>query len=131
MYKALGFAHFRQLIFGFQRHDIGCTKDRLSKVCKSEGSTHLYNPHHLFVFLVPNKAFREHTWTNDKKHSWKQWRYGHSSLAVDGNADANLPNCAIMDNYYVDNPVWMVDLGKSVDANGVVVLTWQGSGQGN
>ena len=79
---------------------------------------------------MPNKAFREHTWTNDKKHSWKQWRYGHSSLAVDGNADANLPNCAIMDNYYVDNPVWMVDLGRSADVNGVVVLTWQGSGQG-
>ena len=80
---------------------------------------------------MPNKAFREHTWTNDKKHSWKQWRYGHSSLAVDGNADANLPNCAIMDNYYVDDPVWMVDLGKAADVNGVVVLTWQGSGQGN
>ena len=80
---------------------------------------------------MPNKAFREQTWTNDKKHSWKQWRYGHSSLAVDGNADANLPNCAIMDNYYVDDPVWMVDLGKAVDVNGVVVLTWQGSGQGN
>ena len=83
-----------------------------------------------YVFAVPNKAFREHTWTNDKKHSWKQWRYGHSSLAVDGNADANLPNCAVMDNYYVDNPVWMVDLGRSADVNGVVVLTWQGSGQG-
>jgi hypothetical protein len=35
-----------------------------------------------------------------------------------------------MDNYYVDNPIWMVDLGKEVNVNGVVVLTWQGTGQG-
>ncbi len=26
-------------------------------------------------------------------------------------------------------PVWMVDLGKKTDVNGVVVLTWQGAGQ--
>ena len=84
----------------------------------------------LTTLAVPNKAFRQHTWTNDKKHSWKQWRYGHSSLAVDGNADANLPNCAIMDNYYVDNPAWMVDLGRVADVSGAVVLTWQGAGQG-
>ena len=51
---------------------------------------------------VPNKAHSQHTWTNDKRHTWKQWKYGHSSLAVDGKENTNLPNCAIMDNYYVD-----------------------------
>ena len=35
-----------------------------------------------------------------------------------------------MDNYYVDKPVWMVDLGKSTNVNGVIVHTWQGAGQG-
>ena len=35
-----------------------------------------------------------------------------------------------MDNYYVDKPVWMVDLGKSTTVNGVIVHTWQGAGQG-
>ena len=79
---------------------------------------------------MANRAFGRSTWVNDKRHSWKEWRYGHSSLAVDGKLDNSLPNCAIMDNYYVDKPVWMVDLGKSTNVNGVIVHTWQGAGQG-
>ena len=67
---------------------------------------------------------------NDKRHTWKQWKYGHSSLAVDGKENTNLPNCAIMDNHYVDKPVFMVDLGRGTKVSGVVVLTWQGAGQG-
>ena len=82
------------------------------------------------TFKVANRAFGRSTWVNDKRHSWKEWRYGHSSLAVDGKLDNSLPNCAIMDNYYVDKPVWMVDLGKSTNVNGVIVHTWQGAGQG-
>jgi hypothetical protein len=35
-----------------------------------------------------------------------------------------------MDNYYVESPVWMVDLGKETTVNGVVAITWQGAGQG-
>jgi len=78
---------------------------------------------------VANKAYSSKTWVNDKRHTWKQWKYGHSSLAVDGKENTNLPNCAIMDNYYVDKPVFMVDLGTRTQVNGVVVLTWQGAGQ--
>ena len=48
---------------------------------------------------------------------------------MDGKENTNLPNCAILDNYYVDKPVWMVDLGRKSKVNGVVALTWQGSGQ--
>jgi len=78
---------------------------------------------------VANRAYKGHTWTNDKRHSWKQWKYGHSSLAVDGKENTNLPNCAILDNYYTDKPVWMVDIGKKSTVNGVMILTWQGAGQ--
>jgi len=78
---------------------------------------------------VENKAFSRKTWVNDKRHTWKQWKYGHSTLAVDGKENTNLPNCAIMDNYYVDKPVFMVDLGTKLQVNGVVILTWQGAGQ--
>ena len=35
-----------------------------------------------------------------------------------------------MDNYYVDKPVFMVDLGSKLQVAGVVILTWQGAGQG-
>jgi len=78
---------------------------------------------------IPNKAFQGKTWVNDKRHTWKQWKYGHSSLAVDGNENTNLPNCGIMDNFYVDKPVFMVDLGSNTEVNGVVIMTWQGAGQ--
>lgn len=78
---------------------------------------------------VANKAFDHETWVNDKRHDWKEWRYGHSSLAVDGKLDTSLSNCAIMDNYYVEQPVWMVDLGKKTNVNGIIALTWQGAGQ--
>merc|ERR1712080_814226 len=30
---------------------------------------------------VSNKAYNRKTWVNDKRHTWKQWRYGHSTLA--------------------------------------------------
>ena len=67
--------------------------------------------------LVANKAFKQTTWVNDKRH-WKDWRYGHSSLAVDGDFDDSLHNCAILDNFYEENPVWMVDLGRERIING-------------
>ena len=35
-----------------------------------------------------------------------------------------------MDNYYVDKPLWRVDLGTKNTINGAVILTWQGAGQG-
>ncbi len=82
------------------------------------------------LISVPNKAFGCDTWTNDRRQSWKQWRYGHSSLATDGSDSADLADCAIMDNYYVEVPVFRVDLGEARRVRGVVVVTWQGKGQG-
>lgn len=85
-----------------------------------------------FVALaVENLAYHHNTWLNDKRHLWKDWKYGRASLAVDGDSDATLHRCAILDNYFVENPVWMVDLGKKHNINGVVIATWQGKGQGN
>lgn len=83
-----------------------------------------------YTFSVANKAFNKDTWVNDKRHMWKEWRYGHSSLAVDGDVDDSLHNCAILDNYYEEFPVWMVDLGSDQVINGIVITTWQGKGQG-
>jgi hypothetical protein len=54
---------------------------------------------------VENKAYSRHTWTNDKRHTWTKWKYGHSSLSVDGKENTNLPNCAILDNYDVDKVI--------------------------
>lgn len=78
---------------------------------------------------MENLAYHHNTWLNDKRHLWKDWKYGRASLAVDGDSDATLHRCAILDNYFVENPVWMVDLGKKHNINGVVIATWQGKGQ--
>jgi len=90
----------------------------------------------LHFFAVANRAYGRPTWTNDKRHSWEQWRYGHASLAVDGRDGEDqrggqaLSDCAIMDNYYVEEPVLRVDLGRHQRVRGVAVATWQGKGQG-
>ncbi|XP_050712876.1 lactadherin-like isoform X1 [Eriocheir sinensis] len=78
---------------------------------------------------VENIAYKGSTWVNDKRHSWSDWNYGPASLAVDGNQDTTLQSCAVIDNDSVDEPVWMVDLGKRQQVRGLVLLTWQGRGQ--
>ncbi len=83
---------------------------------------------------MANKAFKGETWVNDGRGraAAAQWRFGHSSLAVDGNMDTQLANCAILDNYRgaSEAPLWRVDLGKTQRVRGVLILTWQGKGQG-
>lgn len=39
-------------------------------------------------------------------------------------------SCTILDNFYVEKPIWMVDLGDKRKISGVIVVTWQGKGQG-
>ena len=80
--------------------------------------------------LVENLAWKKEVWSNDKKHLWKDWKYGHASMAVDGIDSTLLPQCAVMDNYYAETPIWMVDLGRKEELTGIVVTTWQGDGQG-
>ncbi|XP_043217776.1 lactadherin-like [Amphibalanus amphitrite] len=80
---------------------------------------------------MENLAYQRPTWVNDKRQSWKDWTYGNSKLAVDGDESHHLNKCAILDNYYVDNPVWMVDLGRRRKMNGVVLALWDGKGEDN
>ena len=56
--------------------------------------------------------------------------HGHAARAVDGVADNTLHSCMILDNFYVEKPIWMVDLGRKATINGVVIVTWQGKNQG-
>ena len=66
-----------------------------------------------------------------KRHVRNQWTYGQASRAVDGDIRSSLPSCTLLDNYYVDKPVWMVDLGARTLVSGVVIITWQSSEQPN
>ena len=82
-------------------------------------------------------------WTNEKKPG-EGWFHknsltprsfisliqeGHPSLAVDGDEDTSLHNCAIMDNYYTERPTLVINLGKLTSIGGLVIKTWQGKGQ--
>lgn len=38
--------------------------------------------------------------------------------------------CTVLDNFYVERPVWMVDLGKKTTVSGVIIFTWPGNPNG-
>jgi len=60
-----------------------------------------------------------------KRHVRSQWTHGQASRAVDGDLQPSLHSCTLLDNFYVDKPVWMVDLGTQTVVSGVVIVTWQ------
>ena len=74
--------------------------------------------------FVSNKRQTQH-----KRHVRNQWTHGHAARAVDGDADQTLHSCTLLDNFYVDKPIWMVDLVEKTKVSGVIVYTWQGKGE--
>jgi hypothetical protein len=48
-----------------------------------------------------------------------------------GSTTAGLNSCTVLDNFYVDRPIWMVDLGKKMKVSGVIILTWLGKDAGD
>ena len=62
-----------------------------------------------------------------KRHVRNQWTHGQAPRAVDGDIKPSLRTCTLLDNFYVDKPVWMVDLGSTTVVSGVVIVTWQSS----
>jgi len=88
------------------------------------------------MFLaVENVAFQKSSWINNrrqyKRHVRSRWLRGHASRAVDGDVTASVHSCTVLDNYYVDRPTWMVDLGQRTKVAGVKIITWQGKQTGN
>lgn len=82
---------------------------------------------------VENLAFKKESWINNrrqlKRHIRNQWMHGHAARAVDGQTDHGLTSCTVLDNFYVDRPVWMVDLGKKTRISGLMIMTWLGKEQ--
>ncbi|CAF0938475.1 unnamed protein product [Adineta steineri] len=86
---------------------------------------------------IENMAYGKRTWTNDRNHrlqknindrvKYRSTREtnGDSSLAVDGIEEPlEWSKCATIDNYFVDKPLWMVDLGRGKNVAGVMLRTW-------
>lgn len=100
---------------------------------------HLRLNYYLFISLVENLAFKKETWLNKERHR-KRALNGHevdvilsqklAEKAVDGVITNDINNCAILDNYYDDEPQLTIDLGARRDVSGVTVYTWQGQQDG-
>ena len=75
---------------------------------------------------MPNLSYHRTTWINDKRHSWTNWEFGNSNYAVDGFGDyeKSMQKCALLDNYFVETPIWMVDLTEVVAIHGVIIVSW-------
>ena len=86
---------------------------------------------HLLALTVANLALHKESFVSNrrqyKRHVRNQWTHGQASRAVDGDLQASLHSCTLLDNFYVDKPVWMVDLGSRTVVSGVVIVTWQAS----
>jgi len=91
------------------------------------------------IFVVENLAFKKETWLNKERHR-KRALDGHevdvilsqklAEKAVDGVTVNDINSCAILDNYYDDEPQLTIDLGSRRDVSGVTIVTWQGQQDG-
>ena len=45
--------------------------------------------------------------------------------------DSGIHSCTVLDNFYVETPVFMVDLGKKTTVSGVIIITWPGNPNGS
>ncbi len=77
---------------------------------------------------VLNLSYHRNTWINDRRHSWSDWEFGNSDYAVDGNGqyEKSRHKCAILDNYFVETPIWTVELSQTheVQIHGVIIVSW-------
>lgn len=86
-------------------------------------------------FAVENIAFKKETWLNKERHSKRAVEGNEVDLAlsqrlaekaVDGITINDIDSCAILDNYYDEEPQITIDLGSRHDVSGVTVFTWLG-----
>ena len=93
---------------------------------------------------VANVAYRKESFVSNKlrgpqkRHSSspndqssRRWVHGRAGRAVDGRTDQSFHTCVVLDNFYVDRPVWMVDLRHKTTVSGVIIVTGQTPDDGN
>jgi len=77
---------------------------------------------------VENVAYKKESWISNrrqvKRHVRARWKHGRAGHAVDGIVNSSPETCTVLDNFDVDRPVWMVNLGKKVNIAGVVIISW-------
>lgn len=68
--------------------------------------------------------------TDSRFRSVSDASYGHGGGGGGGGLGLTAHGCTMMDNFYVEKPVWMVDLGKKTTVSGVIIYTWSGDASG-
>jgi len=86
------------------------------------------------MHVVENLSYKKESWINNrrqhKRHVGTEWQRGHASRAVDGDVDQALHRCIALDNFYVERPTLKIDLSRRSLVTGLIMVTWQGQGQG-
>jgi len=93
---------------------------------------------------VENVAYGKESWINNRRqrkrhvHDTRRrahWTHAHSSATSHAHSTSSatssatspaLSSCTVLDNFYVEQPVWVVDLGAEMQVSGVVIVTWPG-----
>jgi len=79
---------------------------------------------------VENVAYGKESWINNrrqrKRHVHDSRRRAHWTHAHSSATSPSLSSCTVLDNFYVEQPVWVVDLGAEMHVSGVVIVTWPG-----
>jgi len=89
---------------------------------------------------VENLAYRKDSFVNSRRQYKRHTRrHQHQpSVSEDRQNDvetgrgggAGIHSCTVLDNFYVETPVWMIDLGKKSTVSGVIIVTWPGNPNG-
>lgn len=87
---------------------------------------------------VENLSYLKESWVNNrrphqhssqqqysKRHADENWSVGQAKKAVDGDGGKRVPTCTVLDNFIVEKPTWMVDLGRKSTVTGLFVYTRQ------
>jgi len=89
---------------------------------------------------VENLAYKKDSFVNSRRQ-YKRHARRHQHAASDNAIDDRqldrhrhvhdgVESCTVLDNFYVETPVWMVDLGKRTTVSGVIIVTWPGNPNG-
>jgi len=90
-------------------------------------------------FVNSRRQHKRHTRRNQQQRQQQQQQHSdnHDHATTDRQpadrqnaVDSGIHSCTVLDNFYVETPVFMVDLGKKTTVSGVIIVTWPGNPNG-
>ena len=81
-------------------------------------------------FVNSRRQYKRHTRRHQMSDGDNTLINRHHPLDAQNHVDSGVHSCTVLDNFYVETPVWMVDLGKRTTVSGVIIVTWPGNPNG-